>query len=97
MKKKHKFKVGDKIVISHWPLGMNSGNDTSLRTHYNNQTVFVIRSEPESALARNIQDHVMCVYVDFANGDRFGWYFDLASIALVKGYKAPKKIKSWSL
>ena len=90
---KYKFKVGDKVVIAKFPMGMVSGDDDVPRLWYEHGKVFTIKEfrmdSPQLDGPNRNEDIPCCTTIE----ER--WYFDLGSLALAKGYKR-KHIK-WSL
>ncbi len=93
---KHKFKVGDKVRIAKFPMGMTAGDMANIKRWFDTKVVFTITSLYPYGKYRPGVDNIPTefAYVSSIEQGRENWYFDLDSICLVK---KQKEIKSWSI
>ena len=90
---KHKFKIGDKIRIAKFPMGMSAGDSPSISVLYSQGTIFKVTGFHEG-LTRNGTGKIPCFFTDDE------WYFDEESCELASKFKGPpkpRKLRSWSL
>ncbi len=85
-----KFKIGDKVVISNFPMRMTAGLSPDVLYWYENQTVFTV-TNPSSTESRSSLGTPTVLVKESS------WYFADEDMCLAKGYKRPKRIMSWSM
>ena len=66
---KHKFKIGDKIRIAKFPMGMSQGDSPSISVLYSQGTIFKVTRLIEG-WSRTGLGEIPCFFTDAE------WYFD---------------------
>ncbi len=85
-----KFKIGDKVVISNFPMGMTAGSSPDVLYWYENKTVFTVTTPSSTDAISNLGTPTVLV-------KESPWYFAAEDMCLAKGYKIHKRIMSWSM
>ena len=91
---KHKFKIGDKIRIAKFPMGMSQGDSPSISVLYSQGTIFKVTGFTEGLTRDYGLARIPCFFTEI------DWYFDEESCELASKFKGPpkpRKLRSWSL